>query len=154
MSVQCIADNKENTSSIIIINHQHMEWSKDRKRMHSLYTTFHCSRQRGCNELTRCRKLRKGVKRNNQKFLPLQNKYIITIKRKLYVQFVNHLVDISIFFVVNVEAFDSYINNPIQLGSWLRHKWPARCCETQMQILNMNYRGCICPPPPLTLSSS
>lgn len=59
-----------------------------------------------------------------------------------------HLVESSILFVVNVEAFHSYINNPIQLGSWLRHKWPARCCETQMQILNMNYRGCIGPPPP------
>lgn len=66
-----------------------------------------------------------------------------------------HLVESSIFFfVVNVEAFHSYINNPIQLGSGLRHKWPARCCETQMQILNMNYRGCICPPHPPILSSS
>lgn len=55
------------------------------------------------------------------------------------------LVESALLFGVNVKAFHSYINSPIQLGSCLRHKWPARCCETQMQILNMNYRGCICP---------
>lgn len=39
-----------------------------------------------------------------------------------------------------------------QLRRRLRHRWPARCCETQMQILNMNYRGRIWPPPPSRLS--
>lgn len=39
-----------------------------------------------------------------------------------------------------------------QLRRRLRHWWPARCCETQMQILNMNYRGRIWPPPPSRLS--